>query len=77
LGKRGAGDTISIFETIIREVGGLLSAYELSRDVVFKDKAQEFVDLILPAFSEEHGVFYTIFNPHTKRKSMNAWTGYR
>lgn len=68
---------ISVFETIIREVGGLLSAFDLSGDSVFKDKAKELMDLLTPAFSEKEGVFYTLFNPHTKERSFASWSGYK
>ncbi|OQR91817.1 mannosyl-oligosaccharide alpha-1,2-mannosidase [Achlya hypogyna] len=71
------GGTISIFEVTIRELGGLLSAYDLSRDPVFKARAVELADLLAPAFDSAEGVFYTIFNPHSKKKQMNGWTGYR
>ena len=40
---------ISLFETNIRVVGGLLSAYDLSEDKVFLGRAQELVELMLPA----------------------------
>ncbi|KAF1322646.1 Mannosyl-oligosaccharide alpha-1,2-mannosidase, partial [Globisporangium splendens] len=68
---------ISVFETIIREVGGLLSAFSLSQDGVFKDKARELMDLLTPAFSEEEGVFYTLFNPYTKERTFASWAGYK
>lgn len=71
------GSSLSVFETIIREVGGLLSAYELSKDDVFKDKAKELVDLLTPAFDQEEGVFYTLFNPYTQRKAFAAWSQYQ
>ncbi|RHY21742.1 hypothetical protein DYB32_009717 [Aphanomyces invadans] len=58
------GTMISVFEIIIRQLGGLLSAYDLSQDDVFKHRAVELADLLLPAFS--NGVFYTHFNMHTK-----------
>ncbi|CAH0490155.1 unnamed protein product [Peronospora farinosa] len=61
---------VSVFETIIREVGGLLSAFELSGDAVFKQKAEEIMDLLTPAYDKNEGVFYTIFNPYTKEKSL-------
>ena len=32
---------VSVFETTIRELGGLLSAYDLSGDEVFKEKVRE------------------------------------
>ncbi|OQR85650.1 mannosyl-oligosaccharide alpha-1,2-mannosidase [Thraustotheca clavata] len=71
------GGTISVFEVTIRELGGLLSAYDLSRDPVFKERALDLARLLTPAFDVAEGVFYTIFNPFTKRKQMNGWTGYR
>ncbi|ETW05195.1 hypothetical protein H310_04188 [Aphanomyces invadans] len=73
LGKDG--DKISVFEITIRELGGLLSAYDLSEDPVFKARAVELADLLLPAFAD--GVFYTQYNAYTQAKSMNGWTGYR
>lgn len=40
---------ISLFETNIRVVGGLMSAYDLSGDALFLQKATELVDLMVPA----------------------------
>ncbi|GMF24051.1 unnamed protein product [Phytophthora lilii] len=71
------GNKLSVFETIIREVGGLLSAFDLSGDTIFKQKAKELMDLLAPAFDEKEGVFYTLFNPYTKEKSFASWAGYR
>ncbi|KAI9910951.1 hypothetical protein PsorP6_011160 [Peronosclerospora sorghi] len=68
------GRDISIFETIIREVGGLLSAYDLSGDSVFKEKAKEMMNLLTPAYHEKEGVFYTKFNPYTKKRSFGGLT---
>lgn len=42
---------ISLFETNIRVVGGLVAAYDLSGDKVFMDKAVELVDLMLPSMN--------------------------
>jgi hypothetical protein len=75
LGKNG--DAVSIFEVTIRVIGGLISAYDLTRDEIFKTRAVELADLLTPAFDESKGVFYTIYNPYTKKKSMQPWTGYR
>ncbi|ETW05193.1 hypothetical protein H310_04186 [Aphanomyces invadans] len=69
------GTMISVFEVIIRELGGLLSAYDLSQDDVFKHRAVELADLLLPAFDDQ--VFYTKFNVFTQRRTMNHWTRYR
>ncbi|GMF30324.1 unnamed protein product [Phytophthora fragariaefolia] len=71
------GNKLSVFETIIREVGGLLSAFDLSGDIIFKQKAQELMDLLTAAYDEKEGVFYTLLNPYTKEKSFAAWAGYR
>lgn len=62
---------ISLFETNIRIVGGLLSAYELSQDHMFLDKAQDCVDLMLPIFQtaptgENH---VAVFSPSSPRAS--------
>ncbi|RHY31943.1 hypothetical protein DYB32_003010 [Aphanomyces invadans] len=62
------GNTLSVFEIVIRQLGGLLSAYDLSQDDVFKHRAVELADLLLPAFS--NGVFYTHFNVHTQEKIL-------
>ncbi|KAF4131709.1 Glycosyl hydrolase family 47 [Phytophthora infestans] len=71
------GNKLSVFETIIREVGGLLSAFDLSGDTIFKEKARELMDILTPAFDKEEGVFYTLFNPYTKEKSFAGWAGFR
>ena len=50
-----AGD-ISVFETNIRYVGGLLSLYALTGDNLFKDKARHVVDKLMPAFNSPTGI---------------------
>ena len=52
---RNAG-TVSVFETTIRELGGLLSAYDFSKDPVFLDKAKTLGDLLSPAFATSSGI---------------------
>ncbi|CAM9163978.1 unnamed protein product, partial [Discosporangium mesarthrocarpum] len=47
---------VSLFETTIRELGGLLSAYDLSQDQVFLNKARELGDRLLPAFDTATGL---------------------
>jgi len=59
-------ESISVFETNIRYVGGLLTAFAFTGDDLFKSKAVEIVDLLLPAFSTPTGV------PHGK---VNMQTG--
>lgn len=41
---------MSLFETTIRIVGGFLSAYDLTGDALFLEKAQEIVERGLPYF---------------------------
>ena len=43
-------------QTTIRELGGLLSAYDLSGDKVFLTKAIELGDLLMPAFDTQSGI---------------------
>ncbi len=44
--------TLSLFEANIRIVGGLLSAYDLSADRLFLQKAEELVTCMMPNFLE-------------------------
>ena len=39
--------SVSMFETIIRILGGLLSAYDLSADKIFLTKAKELADKMM------------------------------
>ena len=50
---------ISVFETNIRYVGGLLSAYALTGDSMFLDKAKAIADKLMPAFKSYTGVPYS------------------
>ena len=52
----GRAGTVSVFETTIRELGGLLSAFDLSGERVFLDKARELADLLMPAFNTQSGI---------------------
>jgi mannosyl-oligosaccharide alpha-1,2-mannosidase len=50
---------VSVFETTIRVVGGLNSAYDLTGDKMFLTKSTEIADRLLPAFSTGTGIPYT------------------
>ena len=52
----------SVFETTIRELGGLLSAYELDGDVIFLQKATQLADRLLCAFNTPTGIPHTTVN---------------
>ncbi|KAK0568462.1 hypothetical protein OC861_001943 [Tilletia horrida] len=51
-----ADGRIPVFETAIRYLGGLLSAYDLSGDELMKHRAEELAQLIMPAFETTSGL---------------------
>ncbi|KAI9333123.1 glycoside hydrolase [Obelidium mucronatum] len=55
-------DRISVFETTIRVVGGLLGAYELDGDPRLLKKCVELADLIMPAFDTANGIPLNFLN---------------
>lgn len=55
-------EPVQLFETVIRYVGGLLSAYDLSHEKIFVEKAVELVDKLLPAFDTPTGIPYQYIN---------------
>jgi hypothetical protein len=66
--------TISVFETTIRELGGLLSAYDLSGDSIFLEKAKELGNLLLPAFRTPTGIPYAMINLNG-HSGVHGWAG--
>jgi hypothetical protein len=66
--------TVSVFETTIRELGGLLSAYDLSQDRVFLDKARQLADKLTPAFNTESGIPMGMVNFRNGQAS-GGWSG--
>jgi mannosyl-oligosaccharide alpha-1,2-mannosidase len=64
---------ISVFETNIRFVGGLLAAYALTGDHVFKEKAQYVADKMLPAFQTPTGIPYALINFKTGSSKNYGW----
>ena len=49
-----SGD-VSVFETNIRYLGGFLSLYALTGDDLFRERAKETADKLLPAFNSPTG----------------------
>lgn len=47
---------------MFRVLGGLLSAYDLSGDKVFLEKAREIADKLLPAWNTPSGIPYNRIN---------------
>ncbi|KAG2184648.1 hypothetical protein INT43_000561 [Umbelopsis isabellina] len=64
---------VQVFETVIRYVGGLLSAYDLSGNPVFVERARDLVDRLLPAFDTPTGIPYHSIHLDTGRPSMNGY----
>jgi uncharacterized protein YyaL (SSP411 family) len=66
--------TVSVFETTIRELGGLLAAYDLSKDTIFLTKAQQLADKLTPAFNSPSGIPYGQVNFKSGSPS-GGWSG--
>lgn len=64
---------LSVFETNIRYVGGLLSIYALSKDQMFLDKAVQIADKLLPAFDTPSGIPYSNINLRTGFARNHDW----
>ncbi|OWF42049.1 mannosyl-oligosaccharide 1,2-alpha-mannosidase IA-like [Mizuhopecten yessoensis] len=62
---------LSVFETNIRFVGGLLSLYGLTGDQIYKTKAKNVADKLLPAFKTATGIPQSMVN--TKTGSSRNW----
>lgn len=60
---------------VCRVVGGLLSAYDLSDDKVFLDKAKDIADRLLPAWDTPSGIPFNIINLAHGRPHNPGWTG--
>ncbi|XP_006815977.1 mannosyl-oligosaccharide 1,2-alpha-mannosidase IA-like [Saccoglossus kowalevskii] len=63
----------SVFEVNIRFVGGLLSAYAISGDSIFKMKAVEVADKLLPAFNTPTGIPMAMVNVKTGGSHNWGW----
>ena len=51
------------FETVIRYLGGLMSAYALSEDPILLEKADELARVLSPVFNTTTGFPYYAVNP--------------
>ena len=58
-----------------RVLGGLLSAYDLSGDKVFLEKAQDIADRLLPAWNTPSGIPYNRINLAYGNANNPGWTG--
>jgi len=67
-------DYVNLFECTIRVLGGLLSAFTLSAEPIFKDKAIDIGDRLLNAFSgSKTDVPLSDINPYRKRARPPKW----
>lgn len=66
---------MSFFETTIRELGGLLGAYEFSKDKMFLDKAEDLGDRLLRAFTDNSPIPFAAINLRTGSGTSPSWTG--
>ncbi|XP_076357633.1 mannosyl-oligosaccharide 1,2-alpha-mannosidase IA-like [Tachypleus tridentatus] len=64
---------ISVFEANIRFVGGLLSCFALTGDVMFKEKANEIAQKLLPVFNTPTGIPNAVINLKTGISKNYAW----
>ena len=67
LAKRELDHGVSVFETNIRVLGGLLSMYDLTQEKKFLKRAEQVAEALSPAFETKTGVPYTMINPKTKK----------
>jgi len=66
---------VSFFETTIRCLGGLLTAYELSGEKVLLDKATDLGERLAKAFQGSAGLPKTQINLATGTSSLSGWLG--
>merc|ERR1711874_457694 len=67
-----SGD-ISVFETNIRYVGGLLSIYALTGDDLFREKALHVAEKLTPAFKSPTGIPFALINMRTGSAKNYGW----
>jgi mannosyl-oligosaccharide alpha-1,2-mannosidase len=68
------GRTVSTFETTIRSLGGLLSAYDMSGNKMFLDKALDLGRRLYKAFNTPSGIPVGQVNLQTGAGHNAAWT---
>lgn len=66
---------VSVFETTIRMLGGLLSAHYVTKDDMYLDKAVDLANRLLGAFETPSGLPYEKVNLHTRKGRRAASDG--
>lgn len=69
----GVRTEMSVFETIIRFVGGLLTCYAFTKDEMFLRKSVEIAEKMLPAFDTPTGLPYSLIKPDTGSSKNYIW----
>lgn len=64
---------VSTFEVCIRYLGGLLSAYALTEDDIYRRKAAEIGDRLLPAFDTPTGIPWSAVNLRSGKGMTWSW----
>ncbi|XP_052214682.1 endoplasmic reticulum mannosyl-oligosaccharide 1,2-alpha-mannosidase-like [Dreissena polymorpha] len=64
---------VNLFEITIRVLGGLLSSYHLTGDEIFKEKAVDLGDRLLPCFNSPSRVPYSDVNLRTGNAHAPRW----
>lgn len=71
----GINKDVNLFETTIRVLGGLLSAYHLSNeDEMFLDKARDLGDRLLGSFGSPSGIPYSDVNLQSSKGHAPKWS---
>jgi len=65
---------VSVFETTIRSLGGLLSAYDWSQDEVFLNQAKDLGARLFKSFDNPSGIPYGRVNLHSGATSNLQWS---
>ena len=65
---------VSVFETTIRSMGGLLSAYDLSQDTVFLDQAEDLGKRLFQSFNTKSGIPCSSVNLSTGQGGNQKWS---
>ncbi|XP_046401043.1 endoplasmic reticulum mannosyl-oligosaccharide 1,2-alpha-mannosidase isoform X1 [Ischnura elegans] len=65
---------VNLFEVTIRVLGGLLSTYHLSGDILFLNKAIDLGGRLLPCFASPSGVPFSDVNLSTRRAHSPKWS---
>lgn len=69
----GAPHDVNLFEITIRVLGGLLSAFHLSGDDIFKQRAVELADRLLPCFNSGSKVPFSDVNLFSGKAHAPKW----